>query len=155
VRAPRVPVALAVGSVGGTLHPCEGNAWRPTKLENAQLASTESLFSARGVLLPLLTVVRPLVYQSNSFHYCHSTREVCRGGLVHCRKAFPACGCICFLHSNNNVPQSLALACRVLPCSRAYFRSNWIVSLSVSMGVGDGAAQQRIKESSATAVALF
>jgi len=78
------------------------------------------------------------VYQSNSFHYCHSTREVCRGGLVHCRKAFPACGCICFLHSNNNVPQSLALACRILPCSGTYFRSNWIVLSFVSMGVGRG-----------------
>jgi hypothetical protein len=138
VRSPRVPVALAVGSVGGTLHSCTGNAWRPTKLENAPLASTESLFSARGVLLPLLTVVRPLVYPSNSFHYCLSTREVCRGGLVHCRKAFPACECICFLHSNNNVPQSLALAYRILPRSGTYFRSNWIVLSSVSMGVGEG-----------------
>jgi hypothetical protein len=68
----------------------------PQKLENAQLPSKESLFSARGVLLPLLTVVRPLVYQSNSFHYCHSAGEACLSGLVHRRKAFPACGCIYF-----------------------------------------------------------
>ena len=82
------------------------------------------------------------------FPLLSSTGEVCRGGS-------PPAGAFAFLHSNNKVPRLLALACRVLPCSRAYFRSNWIVSLSVSMGVGDGAAQQRIKESSAAAVALF
>jgi hypothetical protein len=89
VRSPRVPVALAVGSVGSTLHPCAGNAWRPHKTGKCPVSKQRVSISARGVLLPLLTVVRPLVYQSNSFHYCHSAGEACLDGLVHRRKSFP------------------------------------------------------------------
>jgi hypothetical protein len=157
VQSSRIPLALAVGSPGGTLHPFAGNAWRPTKLENAQLASKESPIFSQWRSAATLAVVLPLVYQSNPFHYCHSTGEVCRGRLVRRGKLSPPVGAFAFLHSNNNVPQLLALACRVLPCLRAYFHFNWIVSSSVSMDVGDvvGAHHQRIRESSAAAVVLL
>jgi hypothetical protein len=54
-----------------------------------------------------------------------------RGGMPgrhrHPRKAFPACGCICFSPLKQQCPSGWRMACRVLPCLGAYFRSNWIV----------------------------
>ena len=154
MRSPRVPVVLAVGSVDSTLHSCTGNAWRPTKLENAQLASTESLFSARGVLLPLLTVVRPL-----SIRAILSIIVIAPGryaGAASCiaGKLSPPVGAFAFSIQTTMCHSRwrwLAGSCRVQELISvligSYYRSyQW---------VWGGAHQQRIKESSETAVALF